>query len=366
MFDRSEPAAGAWIHANRRKPYMLDYGVRVHWTDLGEPEVFHPDGIYHGHDLDGNGTTRNRHVDIANVYNFFWHRSIDAGYDSHPDDAADRWLLLTRVVRRPAAAARRRPRFLRRSEGGHAARTGTPLYPPPGVVYPDQPLAGIAHQKLLGESIMIAVVAGHGEYARRVYLPQGRWYDFWNSTAVDSAGEWAGFVPEYRDGVLRLPVFARGGGVGAAGLRPCRHYVGRGGVGALRRPAPDGGRRPDGGEAGPVRDLPLPVPAAARSPDRADLDAAAGSHAAVGSRRAGAGDPVDLREASRGGRRPRRSVAAVPLQRGAGIRGRDPRRLVLSALGRPGFRTSSRSCSRSCRGRRWRCRGSSARRRSCP
>ncbi len=60
---------------------------------------------------------------------------------------------------------------------------------------------------------MVAVVAGHGEYARRVYLPQGRWYDFWNGTAVDSAGEWVGFVPEYRDGVFRLPAFARGAAV---------------------------------------------------------------------------------------------------------------------------------------------------------
>lgn len=55
-----------------------------------------------------------------------------------------------------------------------AARTGTPMMPPPGIVYPDTPLVGIAHQKLVGPDLMVAVVAGHGEYARRVYLPAGR------------------------------------------------------------------------------------------------------------------------------------------------------------------------------------------------
>ncbi len=328
MIDWSDPAVGAWIHANRRKPYMLDYGVRVHWTDLGEPEIFHPDAGYHGHDLDGDGSVRARHADIANVYNLFWHRSIDAGYDNaaNGEDADQRRLLLTRAatagMQRLGAAVWSgdtssrmevlvsqvhnqahlscsgidfygsdvggfhrdklrdvrlldelytqwfansawfdvplRPHvnnhafYVNRAENtpdgpgrhrvapnevGHLpsnlanlrtryelipyyyslahelARTGMPLCPPPGLVHPDEPLVGIAHQKLLGTSLMIAVVAGHGEYARRVYLPQGRWYDYWNGTAVDSAGEWVGFVPEYRGGLFRLPAFARGGAV---------------------------------------------------------------------------------------------------------------------------------------------------------
>lgn len=326
MFDWSDPAVGAWIHANRRKPYMVDYGVRVHWTDLGEPEIFHPDATYHGHDLDGNGTLRTRHADVANVYNLLWHRSIDAGYDAVDEDADDRRLLLTRAatagIQRHGAAvwsgdtgsrmevlvsqvhnqahlscsgidyygsdvggfhrsALRDPRLLDElytqwfansawfdvplrphvnnhdfyvnrtentpdgpgrnrvapNEVGHrpsnlanlrgryelipyyyslahrAARTGMPLCPPPGLLHADEPLVGAAHQKLLGDSLMVAVVAGHGEYARRVYLPAGRWYDYWNGTPVDSQGEWIGFVPEYRDGVFRLPVFARGGGI---------------------------------------------------------------------------------------------------------------------------------------------------------
>ena len=44
-----------------------------------------------------------------------------------------------------------------------AANTGTPIFPPPGIVYPDPELRGIAHQKLIGPSLMVAVIAGHGD-----------------------------------------------------------------------------------------------------------------------------------------------------------------------------------------------------------
>jgi hypothetical protein len=94
-----------------------------------------------------------------------------------------------------------------------AAQTGSPLMPPPGIVYPDPDLRGIAHQKLVGPNLMVAVVAGHGEYSRRVYLPAGTWYDFYSGERYVSTGEWFAFVPEYRDGLFRLPAFARAGGI---------------------------------------------------------------------------------------------------------------------------------------------------------
>jgi alpha-glucosidase len=325
MIDWSVPEAGAWVHAHRRKPFMVDYGVRVHWTDLGEPEFFSAFARYAGHDLDGDGSLRTGHADIANVYNLFWHRSIDAGYDLDPVDADKRRLLLTRaatagmqrygaavwsgdtssrmpvlvsqlhnqahlscsgidyygsdvggfhrkdtdplyldelytqwfansawfdvplrphvnnydfytertddkpdgpnrhrvgpyeVGHRPSNLANLRTRYALipyyYSLAHQGARLGTPLAPPPGTIYPDDALFGIAHQKLVGLDLMVAVVAGHGEYARRVYLPAGRWYDFWSGAAVDSTGDWVTFVPEYSGGVFRLPVFARAGAV---------------------------------------------------------------------------------------------------------------------------------------------------------
>ena len=323
MIDWTVPGAGAWIHDHRRKPFMVDYGVRVHWTDLGEPEFFSEFAHYAGHDLDGDGSRRTGHADVANVYNLFWHRSIDDGYSRNDPD--QRRMLLTRaatagmqrygaavwsgdtssrmpvlvsqlhnqahmscsgidyygsdvggfhrqhgdpqrldelytqwfansawfdvplrphvnnhdfytqrsddkpdgpprhpvapyeVGHRPSNLANLRTRYelipYYYSLAHRASLDGTPMMPPPGIVFPDAALLGIGHQKLIGADLMVAVVAGHGEYARSVYLPAGRWYDFWSGAAVDSAGEWVTFVPEYRDGVFRLPVFARAGAV---------------------------------------------------------------------------------------------------------------------------------------------------------
>ena len=324
MIDWTVPQAGAWIHDHRRKPFMVDYGVRVHWTDLGEPEFFSELARYSGHDLDGDGSLRTGQADVANVYNLFWHRSIDDGYSRNDPD--QRRLLLTRaatagiqrygaavwsgdtssrmevlvsqlhnqahmscsgidyygsdvggfhrqfigdprladelytqwfansawfdvplrphvnnydfynervddkpdgprrhpvapyeVGHRPSNLANLRTRYelipYYYSLAHRASLEGTAIMPPPGIVYPDSALLGIAHQKLIGLDLMVAVVAGHGEYARRVYLPAGRWYDFWSGAAVESAGDWVTFVPEYRDGVFRLPVFARAGAV---------------------------------------------------------------------------------------------------------------------------------------------------------
>ena len=323
MIDWSAPESGAWIHDNRRKPFMVDYGVRVHWTDLGEPEFFSELARYAGHDLDGDGSLRTGQADVANVYNLFWHRSIDDGYSRTDPD--QRRLLLTRaatagiqrygaavwsgdtssrmpvlvsqlhnqahmscsgidyygsdvggfhrkdtdpekldelytqwfansawfdvplrphvnnfdfynersddkpdgprrhrvapyeVGHRPSNLANLRTRYelipYYYSLAHQASLDGTPMMPPPGIVHPDGALFGIGHQKLIGTDLMVGVVAGHGEYARGVYLPAGRWYDFWSGAAVESAGQWVGFAPEYRDGVFRLPAFARAGAV---------------------------------------------------------------------------------------------------------------------------------------------------------
>lgn len=323
MLDWTKPEVGDWIHTHRRKPFMVDYGVQVHWTDLGEPELFGAAASYHGIDLNGIGSRSTRHEDIANVYNLEWHRSIARGYQQGDPDR--RKLLLSRSgtagIQRFGAAIwsgdtgsvmdvliahlhaqahmscsgidyygvdvggfRRefalpeyvdelytqwfansawfdvplRPHvdnsqfYENRSEGtldgpqrhhvapyevGHApsnlenlrtryrlipyyyslayraALDGTALFPPPGLAYPDTDLRGIAHQKLIGENLMVAVVAGHGEYARRVYLPSGTWFDFYSGQRFVSSGQWFSFIPEYRQGMFRLPAFARAGAI---------------------------------------------------------------------------------------------------------------------------------------------------------
>src|SRR5665811_1427640 len=47
-----------------------------------------------------------------------------------------------------------------------AAETGSPLIPPPGLVYPDPDLRGIAHQKLVGDAAQV-----------RIRVDQARWRD---------------------------------------------------------------------------------------------------------------------------------------------------------------------------------------------
>lgn len=73
MVDWSNPAAGRWWHDQKRHA-LIDDGILGHWTDLGEPEQYDENSIYHGFDWYGRKAVRHR--DIHNLYNFFWSRSI--------------------------------------------------------------------------------------------------------------------------------------------------------------------------------------------------------------------------------------------------------------------------------------------------
>lgn len=79
MIDWSDPAAGDWIHSNRRFPNLVMNGVTVHWTDLGEPEDFLSEACYEGVETTVSGL-KNKHSDIHNLYNLLWNKSIWDGY----------------------------------------------------------------------------------------------------------------------------------------------------------------------------------------------------------------------------------------------------------------------------------------------
>lgn len=68
-------------------------------------------------------------------------------------------------------------------------------------------------EKLIGRDLLVGTVARHGETARDVYLPRGRWIDYHTNRWHTSAGEWVRDVPLYRDSVFRLPLFARAGAI---------------------------------------------------------------------------------------------------------------------------------------------------------
>ena len=93
-----------------------------------------------------------------------------------------------------------------------AHQTGAPVVPPPVFYYQnDVKLRGVGHQKMIGRDLMIGIVARHGEYARDVYLPAGRWVNYHTNEWMASSGETVADVPVYRDGILRIPAFVRAG-----------------------------------------------------------------------------------------------------------------------------------------------------------
>jgi alpha-glucosidase len=91
---------------------------------------------------------------------------------------------------------------------------GEPVIPPLVFYHQDDPnVRAIGHEKMVGKDLLVGAVASHGEYARNVYLPQGRWINYHTRDWFDSTGQWVNGFPTYIDGTLRLPVFARAGAI---------------------------------------------------------------------------------------------------------------------------------------------------------
>lgn len=104
----------------------------------------------------------------------------------------------------------------------NAYLNGEPLVPPLVFFYQDDPnVRGMGNEKLIGRDLLVGVMAGYGEYQRNIYLPKGRWYNYHSNEWVDSNssgpagtyGTTVANVPEYRDGLLRIPVYARAGAI---------------------------------------------------------------------------------------------------------------------------------------------------------
>ena len=62
MVDWTSAGTRDFWHDFRRQP-LIDMGVAGHWTDLGEPEMVHPDFVY------GDGLTE---AEVHNSYNLLW------------------------------------------------------------------------------------------------------------------------------------------------------------------------------------------------------------------------------------------------------------------------------------------------------
>ncbi|UPW19024.1 DUF5110 domain-containing protein [Agarivorans sp. TSD2052] len=77
MLDFSSEKGAAFWHDYRREA-LIDDGVIAHWTDLGEPEIYHRKAWYAGVDIDGEH--KHDHASVHNLYNLLWSRSIHQGY----------------------------------------------------------------------------------------------------------------------------------------------------------------------------------------------------------------------------------------------------------------------------------------------
>jgi alpha-glucosidase (family GH31 glycosyl hydrolase) len=97
--------------------------------------------------------------------------------------------------------------------------TGLPIIRALWLHEADDPVARArGDEYLFGPSILVAPVTEKGATSRRLYLPRGRWYDFWSGEANDGGRELDRPVD-----LATLPLYVRAGAI--IPLGPVRQYV---------------------------------------------------------------------------------------------------------------------------------------------
>lgn len=90
-----------------------------------------------------------------------------------------------------------------------AHRTGLPIVRPLVLEFPgDETTYTLDDQFLIGSSLMVAPVVQPGVEFRRVYLPQGVWYDYWTRERLEGPALIRAQAP-----LERVPLYVRGGTV---------------------------------------------------------------------------------------------------------------------------------------------------------
>jgi alpha-D-xyloside xylohydrolase len=93
------------------------------------------------------------------------------------------------------------------SEAQYAAEHSRPLMAHLIYDFPDDPTVyGISDQYMLGRELLVAPIVHEGMRARRVYIPAGNWFDFFDGLPVEG-GQWI----EADCPLSGIPVFRRGG-----------------------------------------------------------------------------------------------------------------------------------------------------------
>lgn len=89
MLDWTNPSASRYWHDTKRQP-LVNKGIRFHWTDLGEPEMYSDQSCYFGFPE----LQKREHADIHNIFNLKWAQSIRDGY--RRNDVRERHFILSR------------------------------------------------------------------------------------------------------------------------------------------------------------------------------------------------------------------------------------------------------------------------------
>ncbi|PTX91008.1 TIM-barrel domain-containing protein [Opitutus sp. ER46] len=90
-----------------------------------------------------------------------------------------------------------------------AHRTGVPWFRPLLLEFQDDPSTlNLDDSFMVGPALLAAPVVRAGERAKDVYLPRGRWYDFWTGESVEG-----GELRRCDAPLSRMPLFVRGGSV---------------------------------------------------------------------------------------------------------------------------------------------------------
>ncbi len=90
-----------------------------------------------------------------------------------------------------------------------ASHTGVPVWRPLFLEFPrDFAARKIEDQFMVGPSLILAPIVNRGQKERRVYLPEGRWTDFWEKKEFSGPG-WI----KADAGLETMPIFIREGGI---------------------------------------------------------------------------------------------------------------------------------------------------------
>lgn len=89
---------------------------------------------------------------------------------------------------------------------------GEPVYPPLVYYYQaDLAVRDIADEKMIGANLLLAQTASYDQAERRVYFPEGDWYEYYSNALIHSTGQQLGPFPLYQEGRFQIPLFARAG-----------------------------------------------------------------------------------------------------------------------------------------------------------